>query len=113
MAWQIQSPLLWKSLPFQSEDAYLGWLRDHMMWHRELAVQIQKQFKVTVPLYELDDLKENLRNHAIMHDSIAKAINVTNVADLQSFDLNDAVSWVAFHDLHADDHQRFRAALGV
>lgn len=101
------SPLSFQSVPFGDPDAWLSFLRDHDMWHTELAKQTQSRIVL------LDDLRSNLEPHALMHDELATAYNVSPVGDLISFDLNDEGSFQSWTYLHSLDHQRFQAASGL
>jgi hypothetical protein len=101
------SPLLWQSVPFGDPDAYFDFLRSHESWHFELAKATKTRFQL------LDDLRENLQPHQTMHDALALAFGITRVADLTSFDLSDEQSWLGWHTLNAQDHERFRIASGI
>lgn len=101
------SPLLWQSVPFASETAYLDFHGQHERWHYELAKATGTPFILT------DDLKQNLTPHANMHNALADALGVTRVGDLETFDLEDETSWISFHFLNAADHQRFRTPAGL
>jgi len=101
------SPLLFQSVPFGSETAWLDFLGQDASWHYELA-------KATGTSYRLiDDLKQNLEGHAAMHNEVADALGVTKVGDLTSFDLEDETSFVSFMFLESSDLQRMRAAAGL
>lgn len=77
------------------------------MHHTELAKATQTRIVL------LDDLRENLRNHAILHQDIARALGVSPAGDLESFDLTDKASWVSWHFLNSADHVRFMSAAGL
>src|SRR5882724_11199941 len=101
------SPLLFQSVPFGSETSWLDFLGQDANWHYQLA-------KVTkTPYILIDDLKQNLAPHAAMHNAVADALGISKVGDLESFDLEDEVSFVSFMFLESSDLMRMRAAAGL
>lgn len=107
MASNLISPLLWMSLPFKSETAFLDWGGQHQTWHYALARATKTAFIL------LDDLRDNMESHASLHNQIADALGVSRVGDMTSFSLEDETSWISFHYLNAADHERFRVAAGI
>jgi len=103
----VISPALWISIPYADPDAFLDFGRMHDLQHRELARVTQTRW---VPL---DDLREHLGPHAKMHDAVARALGLPQVDDLESFDLEDENSYMAWMELNSRDHQRLNAAAGV
>lgn len=101
------SPLLFQSVPFGSETAWLDFLGQDASWHYELA-------RATgTPYILIDDLKTNLAPHAAMHNAVAEALGISKVGDLESFDLEDETSFVSFMFLESADLMRLRAAAGL
>lgn len=76
-------------------------------WHYNLARATK------TPYILLDDMKTNLAPHASLHNAVAEALGITKVGDLESFDLEDEVSFVSFMFLESSDLMRMRAAAGL
>jgi hypothetical protein len=101
------SPLLWQSVSFGDEDAYLDWLGQHGFWHDALAAV------TATPRLNFDDLRLEMLRHANVHAAVAKALGVPVAPDLASYDLRDRESFVGFMQTHALDHQRLRVAAAI
>ncbi len=102
------SPLLWQSVPFRDNDAWLDFLGQHDRWHQAFGVQLK------IPWVPLDDLREELSAHQRLHDATADALKIPRAGDLTSYDLkNNRDSYTSWHFLHSTDHQRLRLAAGL
>ena len=101
------SPLLWESIPFADETAFLDWLGQHQFWHNALS-------QVTgTPVLLFDDLRMEMLRHADTHAAVAHALQIPVAPDLASYDLRDRESFEGFHQVHALDHDRLRKAAGI
>jgi hypothetical protein len=94
-----------------------AWALFHMDHHRAIAAAIQKQFKVNVDLFPLDQMPlENmsqwLRAHQRMHDSFSSYINVSanNLSDL---DLHNEFSVKLWLQQNFSEHQAAEQLLGI
>lgn len=101
------SPLLFQSVPFGSETAWLDFLGSCGAWHYELARATGTSYRL------IDDLKQNLASHAAMHNELADSLGVTRAADLESFSLEEETSFISFMFLESADLTRFRAPAGL
>jgi hypothetical protein len=104
---QLLSPLLWQSVPFHDPDSWDDFAFQHEQWHRELARTLK------LPFPTLDDLRGNLEPHAQAHQALAAALNLSQVNDLASADLDDETAFVGWMQLNALEHQRLRQAAGL
>jgi hypothetical protein len=102
------SPLLWQSVPFKDNDAWLDFMGQHDRWHQAFAI------KLKIAWFPMDDLREELSAHQRLHDATADSLGIPRAGDLTSYDLkNDRDSYTSWHFLHSNDHQRFRLAAGL
>ena len=69
MTTNLMSPLLWQSVPFKDNDAWLDFVGVHEQWHIILAGQTKTR---RVPL---DDLRDNLTAHDLMHKDLGLALS--------------------------------------
>ena len=103
----MMNPVLWQVVPFKDPDAFTDFLWVHDQAHLVLA-------KLTgVPWFPTDDLKQNPERHAQAHIALAKALQIPQVDDLQSFDLSDETSYLSFMLINSQDHMRLNTAAGV
>lgn len=119
------SPLLWQSVPYGDRDALLDWLGVHMFWHQALAQNTKTQFLLTDDLggawrsllaqglTTRDDLRilpGEMQRHTNMHRAVDKALKIAQAFDLNSYDLNQRDSYIAFHSSHSLQHDAERKA---
>jgi heme oxygenase len=96
-------PLLWQSVPFDNEEAWLDWLREHEAWHRRLGI---------APMVPLDDLRVNLERHQQLHAAENALLGLGQPPDLTQYDLHDRVAYYTWMQLHAVETARQRQAAG-
>lgn len=103
----MMSPLLWQTIPFTDQDAWLDFLGTHQDWHRQMS-------RITATSFNLyDDLKNTLDQHGQDHDNLADALSLPRAGDLTSFDLNDPTSFAGWMWIHALDSERLRQKAGL
>lgn len=100
------SPLLWQSLSFKDETAWLDFLGQHALAHQALAGATRTRHQL------LDDLREEQGPHSAMHSEVSAALGLGGAA-LEDADLNDEAAFYSWTQLHAMDHARLHVAAGV
>lgn len=99
--------VLWESVPFGDQDAFLDWQLPHLLAHQALA-------KATnTPLVLLDDLRTDAFAHADMHHKMARVLGINDLWDFAGYDLTDRASYNDFMLSHAQAHAVLQKAAGL
>ena len=102
---------------FQEQPNGGTWALFHMDHHRAIAEAIRVKYKITIPLFPLDQMPlENmgqwLRAHQRMHDSISTYINVAS-NNLSDLDLKNKLSVGLWLQQNFSEHQAAEQLLGI
>lgn len=100
-------PVLFQGVPFGDPDAFTDWSGAHELWHRVLAEATGTAYR------PMGDLRTDLMPHDQMHKLVARALGIPAAYDLLSYDLRERASFSGFMVVNGQDHERFRAALGI
>lgn len=110
-------PRMLALVPREDKDALQDWVRQHMEWHVRIYTEAVKQgfkrYDAYATLRDMDDLEGWAYFHFLEHQNIAHSLGVSQPPDLTEIDPQDDISWVSWHEAHAEVHTDLRSALGI
>lgn len=100
---------------FGSEAAWNSFLHAHGMDHEAwYETTLDNGFEMeNYPLIEWDEREGWLERHQRVHEQVAEAWGVDGPPNLQDWDLDDETQYEFWIALHAQEHQRMDAVMGL
>ncbi len=112
----VMSPSLWQDVPYGDSDAWQDFLGVHSIQHGQLDKKILAlKPGFALKRYPLGDGGEGdwLFANQQQHVSECLALGIAGPPDLQSYDLKDKTQFLAWNQLHAQEHKRMNTAAGL
>lgn len=107
-------PALWSNVPFQNRTAWVDFVGQHWLWHRNLAEFVRRGTGVSYRVYPIGDGGGSLWLRAVQETYVnaSVALGVAPPSDLASYDLSEASDFSSWTFLVSQQASRLREAAG-
>lgn len=123
----IADPQSWKLLPFRDLTAWIDWLGQHDLQHRQFAASIRAKTSKGFAILPLGDgghdyslggtdqapSPEWHQAHQLVHQGETTALSIAAPPDFTAYDLNDPNDFATYCYLHAAQHITERLSIGL
>ena len=111
----IVDPHSFEVLPYGDRTAWIDFLGQHELQHREFASAIRAAGKASYPLLPLGDGggDEWHQAHQLVHQGETSSLGIASSPDFTAYDLDDANDFSTWTFLHALQHVTIRKQLGL